>query len=176
MGHNLANGGARALEALLLDRMSAMQSTENHVILRLLIALVLVTSALTFYAGVHLANTLPAPLYAFVHSQENANVSTSQAVAALAVLALLVLAVAGMAGLWWCRRWGRWAFTVASLALPVVTVIQAIADPTTLITNALESGANTASNMAIGGTLAMIWLGMGAEFDEQTAHRPSGVT
>jgi uncharacterized membrane protein (DUF2068 family) len=155
--------------------MSAMQSTDNQAILRLLIALVLVTTGLTFYAGVHLANTLPPPLYAFVQSQSNATVSTSQAAAALVVLALLVMAMAGMAGLWWCRRWGRWVFTVSSLALPVVTVIQAIADPTTLILNAIESGANTASNMAIGATLAMIWLGMGPEFDEQAARHPRGV-
>jgi len=154
--------------------MSAMQSTENQAILRLLIALVLVTTAMTFYAGVHLANTLPAPLYAFVQTQGNANISTSQAASALVVLALLVLAVAGLAGLWWCRRWGRWAFTVASLAFPVMTVIQAVADPTTLILNAVEAGANMASNMAIGGTLAMIWLVMGPEFDEQAAHHPRG--
>ena len=152
-----------------------MQSTENQAILRLLIALVLVTTAMTFYAGVHLAHTLPAPLYAFVHAQDHATISSSQAASALVVLALLVMAVAGMAGLWWCRRWGRWAFTVASLALPVVTVIQAVADPTTLILNAIESGANMASNMAIGATLAMIWLVMGPEFDQQAAHRPHGV-
>ena len=153
-----------------------MQSTDNQSILRLLISLVLVTTAMTFYAGVHLERTLPVPLYNFVHGQENANISTPQAVSALLVLALLVLAVAGMAGLWWCRRWGRFAFTVASLALPVVTAFQAVVDPTALISNAVESGANTASNMAIGATLAMIWLGMEAEFSEQAAPGPRGVT
>ena len=153
-----------------------MQSTDNQSILRLLISLVLVTTAMTFYAGVHLERTLPEPLHAFVRAQANGNISTSQAASALLVLACLVLAVAGMAGLWWCRRWGRWAFTVGSLALPVVTVVQAIADPTALIANAVESGANTASNMAIGATLAMIWLGMEAEFSEQAAPGPRGVT
>ncbi|HEY1540950.1 MAG TPA: hypothetical protein VGG01_00950 [Xanthobacteraceae bacterium] len=153
-----------------------MQSTDNQSILRLLISLVLVTTAMTFYAGIHLERTLPEPLYAFVHAQANGNISTSQAASALLVFAFVALAVTGMVGLWWCRRWGRLAFTVGSLALPVVVVVQAITDPAALITNAVESGANMASNMAIGATLAMIWLGMEAEFSEQPAHGPRGVT
>jgi hypothetical protein len=155
--------------------MRAMQSTDNQSILRLLISLVLVTTAMTFYAGIHLERTLPDPLYAFVHAQANGNISTSQAASALLVFAFVALAVVGMVGLWWCRRWGRWAFTVGSLALPVVTVVQAITDPAALITNAVESGANMASNMAIGATLAMIWLGMEVEFSEQAARGPRGV-
>ncbi len=115
-----------------------MPSTDNQSILRLLLALVVVTTGLSMYANVALQHTLPAPLYAFVHAQDNANMPTSQAFAAVVTLAWFALAIAGMAGLWWCRRWGRWAFTVASLALPIITVYVAIVDPTTLISNAIE--------------------------------------
>jgi uncharacterized membrane protein (DUF2068 family) len=155
--------------------MSTMQSTDNQAILRLLIALVVVTTGLSIYANVNLEHTLPAPLYAFVHAQDRTNLPTSQALAALLTLAWSVLAIIGLAGLWWCRRWGRLAFTVASLALPILTVYDAIVDPTTLVSNAIESGANTASSMAIGGTLAMIWLGMSVEFEGKAAHGQRGV-
>jgi uncharacterized membrane protein (DUF2068 family) len=151
-----------------------MPSTDNQSILRLLLALVVVTTGLSVYANVALQQTLPAPLYAFIHGQDNGNVPASQAFAAVATLAWFVLAIVGMAGLWWSRRWGRWAFTVAGLALPIITVYVAIVDPTTLISNAIESGATTASNMAFGATLAMIWLGMSAEFDGTAAHGPHG--
>jgi hypothetical protein len=155
--------------------MIAMQSTDNQSILRLLIGLVVVTTGLTIYAGLRLEHTLPAPLYAFVHSQDNgAGLSPSQTIAGLVILVLYVLVVAGIIGLWWCRRWARWTFTIAALAMPVLSVYLGIVDPTTLIANAVESGANTASNMAIGATLAMIWLGMGPEFDQQAAHGSRG--
>jgi uncharacterized membrane protein (DUF2068 family) len=155
--------------------MRTMPSTDNQAILRLLIALVAVTTGLSIYANAQLQHTLPAPLFAFVHAQDNTNPPGVQVVAGLVTLAWFVLVLVGMAGLWWCRGWGRWAFTAAAFALPIITVYVAIVDPTTLISNAIESGANGASYMAIGATLAMIWLGMGPEFEAKAAHTPRGV-
>jgi len=152
-----------------------MQSTDNQAILRLLLALVIVTTGLSIYANAQLQHTLPAPLYAFVHARDNASPPAPLVVAGLVILAWFVLAIVGMVGLWWCRRWGRWAFTVAGLALPIITVYVAIVDPTTLVMNGIESGANTASNMAIGATIAMIWLGMSAEFEAKAAQGQRGV-
>src|ERR1700742_4176759 len=101
--------------------MIAMHSTDNTTILRLLIALVAVTTGLAMYAGMALNQTLPEPLYAFVQAHDNDSMSSSQVAAILLLLAWFVLAIVGMAGLWWCRSWGRWAFTVASLILPFFT-------------------------------------------------------
>jgi len=151
-----------------------MQSADNRSVLRLLIALVLVTSGLAIYAALHFESTLPAPLLAFVHSQDNAEIAASQEIAATLTLLLFALALVGMAGLWWCRRWGRWAFTVAALASPIAAVLQAMADPTTSILNPIAMGANSASDMSIGAILILIWFGMGADFDERAGSGSRG--
>ncbi|HLH89954.1 MAG TPA: hypothetical protein VKX28_15990 [Xanthobacteraceae bacterium] len=143
---------------------------DNRSILRLLILLVAVTTGLTVYASVNLERTLPPQLLAFVHQRDDATtISTSMAVTTLVTFLLLVLLIAGMVGMWWCRRWARWSFTIAALSFPVLNVIIGMTDPTALVSNAIQSGANSASDMSIGATLALIWVGMEHDFTTQPA-------
>ena len=143
---------------------------DNRSVLRLLILLVAVTTGLTVYANVNLEGTLPPQLLAIVHQRDDATtISTSMAVTTLVTFLSLVMMIAGMVGMWWCRRWARWAFTVAALSFPVLNVIIGMADPTSLISNAIQSGANSASDMSIGATLALIWVGMEHDFTTQPA-------
>ena len=143
---------------------------DNRSVLRLLILLVAVTTGLTVYASVNLERTLPPQLLAFIHQRDDAaTISTSMALTTLVTFLLLVMMIAGMVGMWWCRRWARWAFTVAALSFPVLNVIIGMTDPTSLISNAIQSGANSASDMSIGATLALIWVGMEHDFTTQPA-------
>jgi hypothetical protein len=143
---------------------------DNRSVLRLLILLVAVTTGLTVYAGVNLDRTLPPQLLAFIHQRDDATtISTSMAVITLVNLLLLAMMIAGMVGMWWCRRWARWTFTVAVLSFPVLSVVIGMTDPTSLISNAIQSGANSASDMSIGATLALIWVGMEHDFTTQPA-------
>jgi hypothetical protein len=143
---------------------------DNRSVLRLLILLVAVTTGLTVYASVNLGQTLPPQLFTFIHQHDDATtISTAVAVTDLVTLLMLGMMIAGMVGMWWCRRWARWAFTVAALSFPVLNVVIGLADPTSLISNAIQSGANSASDMSIGATLVLIWVGMEHDFTAQPA-------
>jgi hypothetical protein len=143
---------------------------DNRSVLRLLILLVAVTTGLTVYASVNLGGTLPPQLFTFIHQNDDATtMSTAVAVTDIVTLLMLALMIAGMAGMWWCRRWARWAFTVAALSFPVLNVVIGMADPTSLVFNAIQSGANSASDMSIGATLVMIWVAMEHEFTTRPA-------
>jgi hypothetical protein len=148
---------------------------DNRSILRLLILLVAVTTGLTVYASYRFDQTLPEPLVAFIHARDNATaeVSSSEAFAGIAAMLLMIMTVTGLVGMWWCRRWARWIFTVAALAQPLLTAFLGWSSPATLISNAIESGANTASDMAIGATLALAWLVMEADFAGTPGHQPT---
>jgi hypothetical protein len=145
--------------------------TDNRAILRLLILLVAVTTGLTIYASYRLEQTLPAPLIAFIHTRDNAEISTPDGIAATLTMLLWVTLLAGLFGMWWCRPWARWAFTVAALAQPVLMMVVGWTDPASLIFNAVAGGANTASDMSVGATLAMVWLVMEADFTPGTGRR-----
>jgi hypothetical protein len=142
---------------------------DNRSVLRLLILLVAVTTGLDLYASINLEQTLPPQLLAFVHERNDTTISTTAAVTDLATLLMLAMMLAGLVGMWWCRRWARWAFTVGALSFPVLTVVLGMADPASLISNAIESGANAASYMSIGATLALVWVGMEHDFTTSPA-------
>jgi hypothetical protein len=137
---------------------------DNRAILRLLILLVAVTTGLAMYASYRLEQSLPPPLVDFVHTQNNTEVSAAQGIVALGVALSLVMLLAGLIGMWWCRRWARWLFTGGALAQPILTALVGWANPGALISNAIEAGANTASDMSVGATLVMVWLVMEADF------------
>jgi hypothetical protein len=143
---------------------------DNRSVLRLLILLVAVTTGLTFYASFNLEQTLPPQLITFLHERDDATtISTTVAVTGLVTVLMLAMMLAGLVGMWWCRRWARWAFTVAALSFPVLNVILGMADPASLISNAIQSGANSASDMSIGATLALIWVAMEHDFTTSPA-------
>jgi len=137
---------------------------DNRSILRLLILLVAVTTGLTLYASVRFDQTLPPTLLTFVHTPANSDTSVPQAILALAITLQLIGMLVGLAGMWWCRGWARWIFTVAVLASPVLSVLLGLTDARSLVSNAIASGANSASDIAVGATLALIWFGMERDF------------
>jgi hypothetical protein len=137
---------------------------DNRAILRLLILLVAVTTGLAMYGGFRLEQTLPGPLVDFVRAQNTTEVSAAQGVVALGVMLSLGMMLAGLIGMWWCRRWARWLFTVGALAQPILTALVGWTNPAALISNAIEAGANTASDMTVGATLVVVWLVMEADF------------
>ncbi len=138
--------------------------TDNRSILRLLILLVVVTTGMTMYTGLRFDQTLPPTLLTFVRTPANTDLSTLDTIIAVALGVDLIGMLVGLVGMWWCRRWARWIFTVAALASPVLSVVLGLNDPRSLVSNAIESGANSASNMAIGATLALIWFSMERDF------------
>jgi hypothetical protein len=139
--------------------------TDNRSILRLLILLVAVTSGMTLYAGPRFDQTLPQQLLTFIHARAaDAELSTPEAIAAAAIGLQLIGMVVGLVGMWWCRRWARWIFTVAMLSSPVLTTLLGLSDPRSLVSNAIEAGANSASDLAVGATLALIWFSMERDF------------
>jgi hypothetical protein len=138
--------------------------TDNRSILRLLILLVAVTTGMTMYAGLRFDQTLPPTLLTFVHARSDAEITVPGAVAAAALVLQLIGLLAGLVGMWWCRGWARWIFTVAALASPVLSVVLGLVDPRSLVSNAIEAGANSASDLAVGATLALIWFSMERDF------------
>jgi hypothetical protein len=142
-----------------------MEATHNRFFLRLLMVLLVATVGATVAAGPYFHDTLPAPLAAFINASDDTNLTTPQVITFLIGLVSIVAGVVGMTGLWWCRRWARWVFTIPVLTWPVLGGVLAFVDPTLLISNFIQIGFNTAADMVNGAILALIWLGMSADFN-----------
>jgi hypothetical protein len=142
-----------------------MQATRNRFFLRLLMILLVITVGATVIAGGYFKDTLPAALAAFVKADDDADVTSPQLIALLIASIAMVASVVGMVGLWWCRRWARWVFTIPALTWPLLGGLVGFLEPTALVSNFIETMFNSAVDTINGAILALIWLGMSADFD-----------
>ncbi len=110
-------------------------------ILRLLIVLAFVALVLEIAANTLFKNTLPAELAQFVKAQDSAPLTGSALAVGLFALIVLVFNYVGLIGLWWGKRWGRIAFSIGALLVPVLVTILGFVDSSSLVSNAVESGA-----------------------------------
>jgi hypothetical protein len=113
-----------------------------------------------------LKNTLPAEVAQFVKAQEATDVTGRQAAALLPSLLVFAAMFAGLIGLWWCKRWARLLFSVAAVLSAPLSTILGLVSPEMLVSNAVETGADIASSMLMGGIIAMTWFGMPEEFNQ----------
>jgi len=141
-----------------------MQAPSKTVTLRVVILFAFVALAVTATAGFLLNHTLPAELRQFTEAQQSADFEIYEAIGLLSLLAVLSALIVGMIGLVWCQRWARILFSAVVIVGPVVTAVAGFTYPDTLVSNAVELGANEAFTLLIGALFAMTWLWMPEEF------------
>jgi hypothetical protein len=141
-----------------------MPASHKTNILRLAIILTVLALSVEIAASLLLKNTLPAELAQFVQARETADLTSRQAVSFLSLFLVLAALLAGLIGLWWCKRWARLLFSIAAILIPPTAAIAGFLSGETLVSNAVEIGADSALNIFIGAIFALVWFAMPEEF------------
>jgi hypothetical protein len=142
-----------------------MQVATKLSILRLAIILTVVALVTVITASGLFEETLPPELAQFVKAKNSRVLTNLEAVAMFVNSLIIVALLVGAIGLWWVKRWARVLFTIAAILFPPMWTFVGFASGATLVSNPVEMGVDTALNIFIGATIALVWVGIPEAFE-----------
>lgn len=122
-------------------------------LLRVFILAELVTSLLAMYVDFALASSLPAPLQTYLLTRSRGPFDFGDVFALSVIVPLFVALVVAWIGLWMLKRWARVLYTALVVVSLVVTLFVG-----PIVTSALGAMLYSASSLAAGVILGIIWL------------------